>query len=131
MRAIVVEEFGGPEVLRQVEVERPDPGPRQLLVKVSVAGVNYLDVYQRTVATPVQPPFRAGGEGVGTVVAVGGDVTDAAVGQRVGWLPGGQGSFSEFAVVDAERAVPGSRRSRRCDRSRVPHAGPHRAIPDL
>lgn len=106
MKAIVVEQFGGPGVLREAEIERPEPGPHQVLVRVSVAGVNFLDVYQRTGTTPLRPPFRAGVEGVGAVVAVGGEVTDLRAGQRVGWLTGGQGSFSEFAVVDAAKAVP-------------------------
>jgi NADPH:quinone reductase len=106
VRAIVVEEFGGPDVLRQVEVEQPEPGPHQLVVRGTVAGINFLDVYQRTGATPLRTPFRAGVEGVGTVAAVGGGVTDIVPGQRVGWLSGGQGSFSEFTVVDAEKAVP-------------------------
>ena len=64
MKAIVVETFGGPEVLREVDIEQPEPQPHQVPVRVSVAGVNFLDVYQRTGATPVRPPFRAGVEGV-------------------------------------------------------------------
>ena len=106
MKSIVVEKFGGPGVLREAEIERPEPGPHEVLVRVSVAGVNFLDVYQRTGTTPLRPPFRAGVEGVGAVVAVGGEVTDLRAGQRVGWLTGGQGSFSEFTVVDAAKAVP-------------------------
>ena len=102
----MVEEFGGPEVLRELEVERPEPGPGQVQVEVSVAGVNFLDVYQRIGATTLGLPFRAGVEGVGTVAALGNGVTEFVLGQRVGWLSGGQGSFSEFAVVDAGKAVP-------------------------
>jgi len=106
MRAIVVNEFGGPEVLSQVEVDRPAPEPTQVLVEVTVSGVNFLDVYQRTGASPLQPGFRAGVEGVGVVVAVGSEVTDLRVGQRVGWLTGGQGSFADFVAVQADKAVP-------------------------
>jgi NADPH2:quinone reductase len=106
MRAIVVNEFGGPDVLTQVEVDRPSPEPTQVLVDVAVSGVNFLDVYQRTGATPVQPRFSAGVEAVGVVVDVGTSVTDLRVGQRVGWLSGGQGSFADFAVVAADKAVP-------------------------
>jgi NADPH2:quinone reductase len=106
MQAITVTEFGGPEVLTPTEQPRPTPGPGQVLVDVSVAGINYMDVYQRTGATPVKPPYVAGVEGVGVVAEVGADVTDLTVGQRVGWLSGGQGSFADSVVVDAGKAVP-------------------------
>lgn len=106
MEAITVTEFGGPEVLTPTEQPRPTPGPGQVLVDVSVAGINYMDVYQRTGATPVKPPYVAGVEGVGVVAEVGADVTDLVVGQRVGWLSGGQGSFADSVVVDAGKAVP-------------------------
>jgi NADPH:quinone reductase len=106
MQAITVTEFGGPEVLTPTEQPRPTPGPGQVLVDVSVAGINYMDVYQRTGATPVKPPYVAGVEGVGVMAEVGADVTDLVVGQRVGWLSGGQGSFADSVVVDAGRAVP-------------------------
>lgn len=106
MRAIVVNEFGGPEVLTEVEVARASPGPTQVLVEVAVSGVNFLDVYQRTGASSLQPGFLAGVEGVGVVVELGASVTDLRVGQRVGWLSGGQGTFADFAVVEASKAVP-------------------------
>lgn len=106
MRAIVVNEFGGPEVLSQVEVDRPAPEPTQVLVEVTVSGVNFLDAYQRTGTSPLQPGFRAGVEGVGVVVEVGSEVRDLRVGQRVGWLTGGQGSFADIVAVQADKAVP-------------------------
>jgi NADPH2:quinone reductase len=92
--------------LTQAEVDRPSPAPDQVLVEVTVSGVNFLDVYQRTGATPLRPPFAAGVEGVGLVAEVGTSVTDLHVGQRVGWLAGGQGSFAGAAVVAADKAVP-------------------------
>ena len=105
MRAVVVNEFGGPEVLVQADVDRPSPGPGQVLVEVSVSGVNFLDVYQRTGASPLRPPFLAGVEGVGVVAEIGELVTDLRAGQRVGWLTGGQGSFADAVVVAADKAV--------------------------
>jgi NADPH2:quinone reductase len=62
-----------------------------------------MDVYQRSGITTVEPPYRAGVEGVGVIVEVGSSVTDVLVGQRVGWLSGGQGSFADYAVVEAAR----------------------------
>ena len=105
MRAVVVNEFGGPEVLVQADVDRPTPGPGEVLVDVSVSGVNFLDVYQRTGASPLRPPFFAGVEGVGVVAEIGEMVTDLSAGQRVGWLTGGQGSFADAVVVAAGKAV--------------------------
>jgi NADPH:quinone reductase len=109
MHAICVNSFGGPEVFTVVEADRPTPAATQVLVEVSVAGVNYLDVYQRTGVRglfPVVPPYLAGVEGVGIVVEVGSEVTDLREGQRVGWLSGGQGSFADYVAVEAAKAVP-------------------------
>jgi NADPH2:quinone reductase len=106
MRAVVVSEFGGPEVLSVVEIDRPTPGAGQVLVEVSMSGVNFLDAYQRSGSTPLGAGFTAGVEGVGVVVEVGSGVTDLVEGQRVGWLTGGQGSFADYAVVNADKAVP-------------------------
>ena len=55
---------------------------------------------------PLRPPYLAGVEGVGLIVEVGSEVTDLLEGQRVGWLSGGQGSFADYAVVEAAKAVP-------------------------
>ncbi|WP_286135843.1 quinone oxidoreductase [Arthrobacter sp. UCD-GKA] len=105
MNAVVVSAHGGPENLEFRRVARPAPEAGQVLVKLSVAGVNYLDVAQRNGATTLQAPFRAGVEGVGVIAALGTEVTGFAEGQRVGWLAGGQGSFSEFTVVEAPQVV--------------------------
>ena len=106
MRAVLVSDTGNADVLQVTEVDQPSPGPGQVLVQVAVAGVNYMDVYQRTGGAPVPTPFVAGVEGVGTVVTLGDGVDDLAVGQRVGWMRGGQGSYAEFVAVDAAMAVP-------------------------
>jgi NADPH:quinone reductase len=106
MHAIGVNSFGGPEVFTHIEVDRPTPAATQVLVQVTVAGVNYIDVYQRTGVTSVAPPYLAGVEGVGQIVEVGSEVTDLLEGRRVGWLSGGQGSFADYAVVEAAKAVP-------------------------
>ena len=106
MLAICVNSLGGPEVFTLTEADRPIPAATQVLIQVTVAGVNYMDVYQRTGVTAVAPPYLAGVEGVGLIVEVGSEVTDLHEGQRVGWLSGGQGSFADYAVVEAAKAVP-------------------------
>ncbi len=106
MHAIVIDRFGGPEVAVWTETERPTPTPSQVLVQVSVSGVNFMDAHQWRGGAPVRAPFIAGVEGVGVIVEVGAEVTDLRVGQRVGWHSGGQGSFAEYTAVDAARAIP-------------------------
>jgi NADPH2:quinone reductase len=106
VRAVLVPSSGAADVLQVTDVDRPVPGPGQVLVSVAVAGVNYMDVYQRSGAVSLPTPFVAGVEGVGTVVEVGDGVDDFAPGQRVGWLRGGQGSYAEYVLVDAAMAVP-------------------------
>jgi len=106
VRAVLVPSPGAADVLQVTEVDRPSPGPGQVLVRVAVAGVNYMDVYQRSGAVSLPTPFVAGVEGVGTVVEAGDGVDDLPIGRRVGWLRGGQGSYAEYVLVDAAMAVP-------------------------
>jgi NADPH:quinone reductase len=107
MRTIVVEENGGPEVLRVGERPDPEPGPGQLLVQVAAAGVNFMDIYQREGRPPYDNalPYVPGGEGAGTVTAIGTGVTGFAAGDRVAWT-GIPGSYAEQALIPAERAIP-------------------------
>src|SRR2546429_4524496 len=71
MKAIRVHTPGGPEALRYEEIERPAPGPGQVLVKIEAAGVNFIDVYQRTGHYKVPLPVTLGQEAAGAVRAVG------------------------------------------------------------
>ena len=107
VRAVVVAEFGGPEVLQVQDRERPEPGPGQVLVDVAAVGVNYMDVYGRQGRPPYAGdlPFVPGGEGAGIVAAVGTGVASPAVGDRVAWA-GVTGSYAEQVLVPADRAVP-------------------------
>jgi NADPH:quinone reductase len=107
MRVIVGERHGGPDVLRVEEREAPRPGPGEVVVDVAAAGVNYMDIYQREGigSYRTEPPFVPGGEGAGTVAAVGEDVTSLAVGDRVAWAGPGS-SYAEQVALPAKRAVP-------------------------
>src|SRR5689334_11761838 len=102
MRAMRVNAFGGPEVLRLEEIETPRPGPGQALVRQEAAGVNFIDVYQRTGLYPNQLPLTLGQEGAGTVEAVGPEVTEVRPGDRVAYT-GVMGAYAEYAVVPAAR----------------------------
>jgi NADPH:quinone reductase len=106
VRAVVVTRSGGPEVLEYTDWETPAPGPGELLVDVSVAGVNYRDVYEREGSYPgPPPPLVAGVEGAGSVAAVGDGVSEFEVGNRVAWSSA-PGSYAEQVVMPAGRAVP-------------------------
>lgn len=102
MKAIRVHEPGGPEALRLEEVPTPSPGPGQALVRVKVAGVNYIDVYHRTGLYSLPLPFTPGMEGAGVVEAVGEGVTEVRPGDRVAWAMHA-GSYAEYAVVPAQK----------------------------
>jgi NADPH:quinone reductase len=106
MRAVLVHETGGPEVLVVRDLPTPDPGPGELLVDVAAAGVNFIDVYYRVGAYPLQTPFVAGSEGAGVVSAVGSGVTSFRQGDHVAWAMVPNAGYAEQVVVPAARAVP-------------------------
>ena len=106
MRAVVVNALGGPSAYELVEAEEPQPAAGQVAVRVSLSGINFVDVYQRSGVYAMPLPFAPGVEGVGVVQALGEGVQDLTVGQRVGWLAGGQGSFSDAVLVAADKLVP-------------------------
>jgi NADPH:quinone reductase len=105
MRAVQVQEHGGPAVLQVTELAEPEPGEGEVLVEVAAAGVNFIDTYQRSGAYAVDLPMVPGMEGAGRVVAVGPGVEEPAVGSHVAWAAA-PGSYAERVVVAAERAVP-------------------------
>jgi len=100
MKIVLVEEPGGPEQLRIIEMPKPEPGRDQALVKIAAAGVNYIDIYHRTGLYKVDPPITLGMEGAGVVEAAGEGVTEVAPGDRVAYAMA-RGSYAEYAVVPA------------------------------
>lgn len=105
MRAIQITEAGGPDVLTPVDIPEPEAGPGELLVEVAAAGVNYIDTYQREGIYPMSLPYVPGMEGAGRVLAVGADVTEFAVGDRVAWSET-LGTYAERVAVPAAKTVP-------------------------
>jgi NADPH2:quinone reductase len=104
MKAIQVPKTGGVEVLTLVDVPTPEPKPNQVVVKIAATGVNYIDVYFRQGSYPVTPPFILGQEASGVVSAVGSDVKDFKVGDRVAYT-GITGAYAEYEAVPADRLV--------------------------
>ena len=104
MRAVRMQETGGPEVLQVDKIDDPAPGPGEVLVETAAAGLNFIDTYQRKGLYSVPLPLTLGLEGAGTVQAVGDDVTAFTPGDRVAWQ-GIPASYAELVVVPAEAAV--------------------------
>ena len=107
MKAIVVSELGDPEVLRLREQPAPVPGPGQILVDISAAGVNFMDTgARRPGSAATRPvPFVPGVEAAGWVRELGAGVSDFAVGDRVTWVYA-YGTYAEQIALPASAAVP-------------------------
>ena len=104
MKAVLVSQHGGPEVLAYSDVPEPEITPSQLLVRVAAAGINYIDTYQRSGIYAMTLPYTPGLEGAGTVLEVGSEVTGFAVGDTLAWTSQ-LGSYAEFVALDASKAV--------------------------
>ncbi|NEU56304.1 NADPH:quinone reductase [Halorussus sp. MSC15.2] len=107
MRAVRYHEYGGPDVLRVEDAERPDPGRREVRVEVRAAGVNPVDTYFREGSyEPPELPMIPGSDLAGVVDAVGEDVDEFAEGDRVfgtGLGNDRQGTYAEYAVAPTDR----------------------------
>jgi NADPH2:quinone reductase len=104
MKAIQVQKSGGPEVLTLVDLPVPKPKPNEAIVKVSAAGVNFIDVHIREGLYPSSLPFVIGQEASGIVSEIGADVKSFKPGDRVAYT-GVRGSYAEYAAVPADRLV--------------------------
>jgi NADPH2:quinone reductase len=106
MKAIQISQAGGADVLKISDVERPSLNKDQALIDVTIAGVNFIDIYHRTGKYPVNLPFIPGVEGVGTIAELGSDSpTDLKVGMRVGWVMA-SGGYAETAAIPAKTLIP-------------------------
>ncbi|MFI1096212.1 zinc-binding alcohol dehydrogenase family protein [Streptomyces sp. NPDC020917] len=107
MRAVGFDVIGGPEVLRQVELPVPAPGPGEVLIRVAYAGLNYGEVQHRLGDFGAPDGIEVPGlEGAGEITALGPGVTGLAIGDPVAaFLPSG-GGYAEYAVAPAEFAFP-------------------------
>ena len=104
MKAIRVNAPGGPEVLRYEDVAEPAPKAGEAVVKVDAAGINYIDVYQRSGQYKLALPLTLGLEAGGTVTAVGPNVAEVKVGDKVAYT-GSPGAYAQYAAVPAARLV--------------------------
>ena len=104
MKAIVIEQSGGPEVLAYRDAEAGEPAAGQVRVRIEAAGVNYIDTYHRSGLYPLAMPFTPGVEGAGVVDAVGDGVEGLATGDRVVYVMT-PGSYAEQALVPADKVA--------------------------
>ncbi|HTA80200.1 MAG TPA: quinone oxidoreductase, partial [Terracidiphilus sp.] len=104
MKAIQIQSNGGPEVLQLVELEIPEPGPGQVLIRVEAVGVNYIEIYFRKGTYKATLPLTLGTEAAGTVEKLGHGVTGFEEGDSVASVSV-MGSYAEYALVPAEKLV--------------------------
>lgn len=106
VRAIRLHEYGGPERLRYEQVDLPDPGPGEARVRHTAVGLNFIDIYHRTGLYPAALPAGLGTEAAGVVEAVGTDVNEVRVGDRVVWTGLPPGSYAEQRNYPAWQLAP-------------------------
>ena len=106
MKAIVVREFGGPEVMRVESIADLVPGTGQVLVKIHAAGVNPADTYQRSGNYAIKPalPYTPGFDGAGVITAVGDGVKQRRVGDRVYLSRSLTGTYAEYTLASESQA---------------------------
>ncbi len=104
VKAIRIHETGSPDVMRWEDVELPDPGPGQVLVRNTAVGLNYIDTYHRSGLYPMPLPLTLGMEGAGVVEAVGPKVREFKKGDRVAYAAP-IGSYAERCLRPADRLV--------------------------
>jgi NADPH2:quinone reductase len=137
MRAVLVQQFGGPEVMRVEEVPAPTPGAGQVLVRIRAAGINPVDTYLRTGTYAFKPPlpYSPGTDGAGDIEALGPDVNSVKKGDRVYIAsdnvgPPRGGTFAEYAVCAATQlhALPANASFAQGAAIGVPYATAYRAL---
>lgn len=104
-KAIVINEFGGPEVLQWQDVTVPEPGPGEALISHSAVGLNFIDTYQRSGLYPLELPSGLGLEASGVVEAVGSGVDYVSPGDRVAYTSMPPGAYSEQRVYAVDNLV--------------------------
>jgi NADPH2:quinone reductase len=101
-RAVQIEQTGGPEQLKIVQVQVGDPGPGEIRIRHKAVGLNYIDVYQRSGLYPFPLPLQLGMEASGIVEAVGAGVTHLKAGDRAAYASQPPGSYCELRVMPAK-----------------------------
>jgi NADPH2:quinone reductase len=101
-KTVRIEQTGGPDQLKLVELTVGEPGPGEIRIRHHAIGLNFIDVYHRTGLYPLPLPLSLGVEGAGVVEAVGEGVTHLKAGDRAAYAGGPPGSYSELRVMPAQ-----------------------------
>jgi NADPH2:quinone reductase len=104
-KAIIIEEFGGPEVLNWTDIEVPEPGEGEVRLRHTAIGLNFIDTYQRTGLYPVDLPTSLGLEAAGEVTACGSGVDYVQPGDRVAYTSPPPGAYAEERIYPADKLV--------------------------
>ncbi len=105
VKAIMVDQFGGPDVMQWRDIELSAPGPGMARVRHTAIGLNFIDTYHRSGLYPLDLPAGLGTEAAGVVEAVGDDVDTVMVGDRVAFVGVPPGTYCEQRIYSAERLV--------------------------
>jgi len=105
MKSIKIQKFGGPEVLKIQDIEIGKPGPKEVLIKNSSIGLNFIDIYHRTGLYPISLPSGIGLEACGTIEEVGSEVSLFKVGDRVTHASMPIGAYSEKQIMPEEKLI--------------------------
>jgi len=100
-KTVIIEEFGGPEVLKLVDRDVGDPGPGEVRIRHAAVGLNFIDIYQRTGLYPNDLPLALGMEGSGVIEAVGSGVSHLQVGDRAAYASVPPGAYAQARVMPA------------------------------
>jgi NADPH2:quinone reductase len=101
-KTVQITQYGGPEVMKLVDLAVGEPGPGEIRIRHQACGLNFIDVYQRTGLYQNPLPLTLGMEGAGTVEAVGAGVTHLKVGDRAAYASNPPGSYSEARIMPAK-----------------------------
>lgn len=104
-KAIVIDQFGGPEVMQLRSVPLGEPGPGEVLIRHRAIGLNFIDVYQRTGLYANPLPLQLGMEAAGVIEAVGDGVDHLRPGDRAAYAGGPPGAYCEARVMPAKTVV--------------------------
>jgi len=103
--AIQIDRVGPPEVMELREVALAEPRAGEVVLRQTAVGLNFIDVYQRSGAYPIDLPFTPGNEAAGVVEALGPGVGGLAIGDRVGYAAPGGGGYADRRVIAAKHLV--------------------------
>lgn len=104
-RQVIIKEFGTADNMQLITVDLPTPGKGEVQIKQTAIGFNFIDIYQRRGVYPLSLPTGLGHEGVGIVEAIGPDITDFSIGDRVAYMNAGLGAYSDYRNVDSSKLV--------------------------